>query len=45
VNEENRDLLAFGHLVIVAADKQTGRAVKIPVDIVDKLSPFAKQIL
>ena len=45
VNEKTDDLLAFGHLVIVAADKQTGRAARIPVDIVDKLRPFAKQIL
>lgn len=45
VNEKTDDLLAFGHLVIVAADKQTGRATRIPVDIVDKLKPFAKQIL
>jgi acyl-CoA thioester hydrolase len=45
VNEESDDLLAFGHLVIVAADKQTGRATRIPADIVDKLRPFAKQIL
>lgn len=45
VNAENRDLLAVGHLVIVAADKQTGRAARIPIDITDKLKPFAKQIL
>jgi acyl-CoA thioester hydrolase len=45
VNEETDDLLALGHLVIVAADKQTGRATRIPVDIVDRLRPFAKQIL
>ena len=45
VNEKTDELLAFGHLVIVAADKQTGRAARIPVDIVDKLRPFAKQIL
>lgn len=45
VNEKTDDLLAFGHLVIVAADKQTGRATRIPVDIVDKLRPFAKHIL
>jgi acyl-CoA thioester hydrolase len=45
VNEENRALLAVGHLIIVAADKQTCRAVRIPVDIADKLRPFAKQIL
>jgi len=45
VNEKTDDLLAFGHLVIVAADKQTGHATRIPVDIFDKLKPFAKQIL
>ena len=42
---ENRDLLAIGHLVIVAADIQTGHATRIPADIFDKLEPFAKQIL
>jgi acyl-CoA thioester hydrolase len=45
VNEKSEDLLAFGYLVIVAADKQTGRATRIPADIVDKLRLFAKQIL
>ena len=45
LNEKTDDLLAFGHLVIVAADRQTGRATRIPVDIVDKLKPFAKHIL
>ncbi len=45
MNEKTDDLLAFGHLVIVAADRQTGHATRIPVDIVDKLKPFAKHIL
>ena len=45
VNEKTDGLLAFGHLVIVAADRQTGRATRIPMDIVDKLRPFAKHIL
>jgi acyl-CoA thioester hydrolase len=45
VNKETADLIAFGHLVIVAADKQMGRATQIPADIVEKLKPFAKQIL
>ncbi len=45
VNEKTDDLLAFGHLVIVAADRRTGRATRIPVDVVDKLRPFAKHIL
>jgi acyl-CoA thioester hydrolase len=45
VNRETADLLALGYLVIVAADKHTGRATRIPLDIVGKLKPFAKQIL
>ena len=44
-NKENRDLLAFGHLVIVAADRQKGHAVAIPADIFEKLEPLAKHIL
>jgi acyl-CoA thioester hydrolase len=44
-NKNLGDSLASGHLVIVAADKQIGRAAKIPADMFDKLRPFAKQIL
>jgi acyl-CoA thioester hydrolase len=44
VNEAG-ELLAFGYLVIVAAEKQTGRATQIPKDILEKLRPFAKQVL
>jgi len=44
-NKDTSDLLACGYLVIVAADKQTGKATQIPADIVEKLRPFAKQVL
>jgi acyl-CoA thioester hydrolase len=39
-NKETSDLLALGYLVVVAADRQTGKATQIPVEIVDKLKPF-----
>ena len=45
MKKENADLLALGHLVIVAVDKQTEHATRIPQDIATKLRPFAKQIL
>jgi acyl-CoA thioester hydrolase len=45
VTNEAGDLIALGYLVIVAAEKQTGRATQIPKDIVEKLKPFAKQVL
>jgi acyl-CoA thioester hydrolase len=41
-NDRTSDLLAIGYLVIVAADRQTGRATQIPVEIVEKLKPFHK---
>ena len=41
-NKETTALLATGHIVIVAADKQTGRATKIPEDVVEKFKPFIK---
>jgi acyl-CoA thioester hydrolase len=41
-NEETSDVLALGHLVIVAADRQTGKATQIPPEIVEKLKPFYK---
>jgi len=44
-NKETEELLATGYLVIVAADKNTGRATQIPKEFADKLAPFAKQIL
>jgi YbgC/YbaW family acyl-CoA thioester hydrolase len=41
-NKESEDLLAHGYMVAVVADKQTGKAVAIPADIVEKLKPFCK---
>lgn len=45
VNKETTDLLASGHLVIVAADRQSGRATQIPTQTFEKLKLFAKHIL
>ena len=44
-NKVSGDLLAEGYLVIVAADKQAGKSTKIPLEISEKLRPFARQIL
>jgi acyl-CoA thioester hydrolase len=44
-NKETAELLANGYFVVVAADKNTGRATQIPKEFADKLKPFAKQIL
>lgn len=41
-NNESKDLLAEGYLVAVVADRQSGKAVAIPKDIVEKLKPFCK---
>lgn len=41
-NKDTGDLLANGYVVVVAADRQTGKATSIPQEIVDKLKPFAK---
>ncbi|MDH5483071.1 MAG: acyl-CoA thioesterase [Candidatus Bathyarchaeota archaeon] len=35
-------LLATGYVVIVAADKQTGKPTQIPMEIVERLKPFCK---
>jgi acyl-CoA thioester hydrolase len=43
--KESMELLATGYLVVVAADRNTGKATQIPKEIVDKLKPFSKQIL
>lgn len=42
LNKESTDLLANGYLIIVAANKETGKATQIPKAIVDKLKPFCK---
>jgi len=44
LNAETSELLATGYVVIVVADKQTGRSTQMPVEIMEKLKPFAKQI-
>jgi acyl-CoA thioester hydrolase len=43
--KETTELLANGYVVVVAADRNTGRATQIPKEIVDKLKPLSKQIL
>lgn len=45
VKAETGELIALGHLVVVAADVQTGRATRIPSGIFDRLKPLAKQVL
>jgi acyl-CoA thioesterase FadM len=45
IANENGDSLATGYLVVVAVDKQTGKATQIPKAIFDKLKPFSKEIL
>ncbi len=42
VNKETATLLANGYVIIVAADKQTGKATPVPTEIVEKLRPFCK---
>jgi acyl-CoA thioester hydrolase len=44
-NKESGELLTSGHLVVVAADKKTGRATAIPRMFVDKLAAYVKQVL
>ena len=41
-NKDSGVLLAEGYVVVVAADKQTGRATQIPREIVEKLKAFCK---
>lgn len=41
-NKEAEALLAVGHVVLVAADKQTGKATQIPKEIAEKLKPLSK---
>lgn len=41
-NKESNTLLANGYVVIVTIDKERGKAVAIPRDIVEKLQPFYK---
>jgi len=41
-NKESATLLAKGYMVVVVADKQTGKATKIPKEIAEKLKTFCE---
>jgi YbgC/YbaW family acyl-CoA thioester hydrolase len=41
-NKETSVQFATGYIVLVVADKQTGKATQIPADIVEKLRPFLR---
>jgi len=43
--KETAELLATGYLVVVTADRNTGKAAQIPIEIFEKLKRFNKQIL
>jgi acyl-CoA thioester hydrolase len=42
LNKETAVLLANGYMVVVVADKQTGKATQIPKEIGEKLKAFCK---
>jgi len=42
-NQQSKVLLARGYVVVVAADKNTEKAARIPEDIVAKLKPHIRQ--
>jgi len=42
LNKESAVLLANGHVTIVAANKQTGKATQIPLEFAEKLENFCK---
>jgi acyl-CoA thioester hydrolase len=44
-NKDTEGFLASGHLVIVAADRQTGKAAQMPAEVFEKLKAYAKQVL
>ena len=41
-DKDSTVLLATGYVVVVAADKQTGKSTQIPKEIMEKLKPFCK---
>ena len=41
-NKESEALVANGYVVMVAADKRTGKAVQIPKEFLEKLKPFCE---
>jgi acyl-CoA thioester hydrolase len=42
INKDTDVLVATGYVVVVAADKQAGKAAQIPREIAEKLKPFCK---
>lgn len=42
LNSEEGTLLAAGYIIVVTADKKTGKATEIPEEIAKKLAPFCK---
>jgi len=42
INKDTDVLVATGYVVVVAADKQAGKATQIPIEIAEKLKPFCK---
>ncbi len=44
LNKETSSLLATGYVIVIVADKHTGRSTQMPMEIMEKLRPFAKQI-
>ena len=45
IRKEAPELLATGYLVVVTADRNTGKATQMPKEFAEKLRPFAKQLL
>lgn len=44
LNKDTGELVASGHVVVVAADKQAGEATQIPKNVVEKLTPYCEQV-
>jgi acyl-CoA thioester hydrolase len=45
LSKETKGFLASGYLVNVTADRQTGRATRMPTEVFEKLKTYAKQVL
>jgi acyl-CoA thioester hydrolase len=44
LSEDADTLFASGYVIAVAADKKTGRATNIPVEVLEKLRSFSEQV-
>jgi acyl-CoA thioesterase FadM len=42
LNQETSELIATGYVIVVAANRQEGKATQIPSEFRDKLKPFLK---